>query len=129
MGETLHIRDDTNDRGDRADYAPDIQRITDLIDWRPKAWKFLTNYQSPFESLSNPSSSIHEDAVINDSGDEPVMVKDDRDRRPGEIEFTLEQSFYNRRHFRDTLKEFSIVKNLTSNILRRKTAGQDQMSI
>lgn len=45
-------------------------------------------------------------------------MEDDPDRRPREIKFTTGQTFYKRRHFHNALNELSIVKTLSSNILK-----------
>lgn len=39
------------------------------------------------------------------------MVEADPGRRPGSIQFNLGQTFYDKRHFRDVLKEFFILNN------------------
>lgn len=67
-----------------------------LMNWRQEAYEnFLLILESPFETLNKPSSLIHYDDVINDLDDELVMVKRPN-RRPREINFTLQQKFYNR---------------------------------
>lgn len=59
-------------------------------------------------------SPIHHDAVINKSKD--VKLEDDHDRRSREVEFTLVKTFSDMGHFNNALKEFAIVKILSSNI-------------
>lgn len=67
--------------------------------------------ESLSEPLYNPGSAILEDVVIHDSDEEPVLVEADPGCRSGAIEVIRGQSFYERSHFCDVLKEFTILNN------------------
>lgn len=67
--------------------------------------------ESLLESLRNPGSPTLGDVVIHDTNDELVLVEADPDHRLGVTEFIRGQSFYDRAHCHDALKEFSILNN------------------
>lgn len=61
--------------------------------------------------LRDLNSSITHDPAIDGSEEEPVIMENDTSRGPKEMEFIIGQTFYRSGHFRDALKEFSIMKN------------------
>lgn len=76
----------------------------------PKQWRSLLN------------SLITHDPIIDDSEEEPVMVRDDPNWGPREMELTTWQTFYDTGHFLDALKGLQLWR--MSSLLKQIAEGQ-----
>lgn len=99
-----------SDEGDQIDCPFDSQPAIDLM-YLQKA-RGLVKF--PFDNRVHSRAPLQPeqlyDVIIIDLGNKSV-VEDDPGRRPGAMTFILAQSFYNRGHFDNALKEFVILNN------------------
>lgn len=82
------------DERDDMNFPPNSQPTT-MLHWRPEASgnvPYITIHAT-FEALRNLSSLMHDDAIIENSDDEPIIMEDDLCWRLREIEYTIGQTY------------------------------------
>lgn len=81
-----------NEEANIEESAPDIQPITDLIEWRPESSRNAgMTTKTPFVSLHNPNSPTINDPIIHDSEDESIMMENNAGLRTRVVSFVVGQ--------------------------------------